>query len=362
MEVVPLDPRLSFGAEVRGVDLARPLTDEEAAAIRTAWLEHHLLVFRGQALQPADEVRLAKLFPHDETKEGAELWGGGYKQLRAKGPQRTARLYVPAAPEVELRGVATLHDHFGCDGELKESNPPAEWHTDGTDRPEDSGPPIYTQMYSAIAPAEGGDTMFASALLAWQLLPPALQARASKLRARLTTEPFEMEPQWGGRRGRPTFNPVQPPDYDVTHPLCRLHPRTGEPALCVAPLFLHSMEGVDEAGNPVVLPPDEAHELCAELLAPGVSEEHVLSWKWSEGDLVCWDNLAMLHSPTASDDLRGERLCHRVRMNTGAHYRSTAAATPEEGARLRPPSALPEGVEPWPWALGAVGSQADARL
>jgi alpha-ketoglutarate-dependent taurine dioxygenase len=48
MLVEPL-PGLSFGAEVRGVDLRRPLSDADATAIRVAWLEHHLLIFRGQA-------------------------------------------------------------------------------------------------------------------------------------------------------------------------------------------------------------------------------------------------------------------------------------------------------------------------
>ena len=40
----------SCGASVRGVDLSRPLSDEELAEIKAAWLEHHVLAFPDQKL------------------------------------------------------------------------------------------------------------------------------------------------------------------------------------------------------------------------------------------------------------------------------------------------------------------------
>ena len=46
MEITPSGQ--ACGATVRGVDLSAPLDTDTAAAIRSAWLEHHVLAFPDQ--------------------------------------------------------------------------------------------------------------------------------------------------------------------------------------------------------------------------------------------------------------------------------------------------------------------------
>jgi taurine dioxygenase len=330
MQVRPLGGGLSFGAEVSGVDL-RPgfHTPEDMQAITDAWNKHHLLVFRGQQLAPPDEVALAKHFPFDRRLDASELkpWvppGREYQQLRHFNGA------VPGAPELELKGLGELGGHLGMSGELYESNPDAEWHTDGTDQPEGAGPPVYTQMYCPEAPPlTGGETMFASAFRAWELLPRALQRRARGLRMRMTEEKLAMHTT--GRRATATERPPRP-GYDVHHPVCRRHPQTGELALCVAPLFTFhlfwpgTVQTAHRWEEQQALSPEESHQLIDELLRRGTAPEHVYTARWEQGMLVCWDNRACLHSPTASARVTGRRLVHRVRMNSGEHFADPAGS------------------------------------
>lgn len=127
--VTPLESHLAFGAEVSGVDLrAGHHSAEDMQAVIEAWNCHHLLVFKGQQLQPQDEVALAKHFPFDDRLKETELkpWvppGGEYRQLRKFNGS------IAEAPELELKGIGELDGHLGLTGELFEANPPAEWYT-----------------------------------------------------------------------------------------------------------------------------------------------------------------------------------------------------------------------------------------
>eukprot|EP01043_Picozoa_sp_COSAG02_P059291 COSAG02_NODE_7530_length_2971_cov_3.310237_2_plen_361_part_00 len=336
--VTPLGGTLSFGAEVSGVDLrAGRHTTEDMQAVVEAWNRHHLLVFKDQQLQPQDEVVLAKHFPFDDRLGATDLkpWvppGGEYQQLRKFNGS------IPEAPELELKGIGDLDGHLGLTGELFEANPAAEWHTDGTDQREDVGPPVYTQMYCPEAPPlSGGETMFASAFRAWELLPASLQHQAQTLRMRMTEEKLKMYPT--GRRATPTTIPPRA-EYDVHHALCRHHPVCGRLALCVAPLFTFCLfkstratqaherihannDGRDEQG---VMSPEASHDIIDQLLLPGTRPEEVFTARWEQGMLVCWDNRACLHSPTATSKVVGRRLVHRVRMNSGLHFSDPAGA------------------------------------
>lgn len=338
IDVTPLTGTLTFGAEVSGVDLrAGRHTAEDMQTIVEAWNRHHLLVFRGQQLQPQDEVALAKHFPFDDRLDATQLkpWnppGDEYRQLRKFTGS------IPEAPELQLKGIGALDGHLGLTGDLFEANPEAEWHTDGTDQREHVGPPVYTQMYCPKAPPlSGGETMFASAFRAWDLLPPALQRRAQELRMRMTEEKLAMHPT--GRRATPTTTPPRA-EYDVHHPLCRRHPQTGQLALCVAPLFTYCLfkpttKAQNEGGGDEeeAMSPEASHELIDELLLRGTRPEEVFTARWEQGMIVCWDNRACLHSPTATSKVVGRRLVHRVRMNSGLHFSDPGGAQQNPSGR-----------------------------
>lgn len=63
---VELEPlHKNFGVQVKGLDLTRPLSEEQQAFLLEMWRVHDLLLFRGQELSPADEQRALLYFPHD---------------------------------------------------------------------------------------------------------------------------------------------------------------------------------------------------------------------------------------------------------------------------------------------------------
>ena len=68
--VTPLSS--ACGAEISGVDLTRPLSEETVRAIKDAWGEHLVLVFRGQKVSQDDQLRFASYFGDLGTAEGPE--------------------------------------------------------------------------------------------------------------------------------------------------------------------------------------------------------------------------------------------------------------------------------------------------
>ena len=60
MSVEPLSPAL--GAEIKGVDLRRPLDDATVKAINAAFDQHVVVVFRDQDLSEPDQLRAAGYF------------------------------------------------------------------------------------------------------------------------------------------------------------------------------------------------------------------------------------------------------------------------------------------------------------
>ena len=60
IEVTPLSA--ACGAEIKGIDLTRPLSDEAVRVVKDAWAKHLVLVFRGQMLSQDAQLRFASYF------------------------------------------------------------------------------------------------------------------------------------------------------------------------------------------------------------------------------------------------------------------------------------------------------------
>jgi taurine dioxygenase len=149
------------------------------------------------------------------------------------------------------------------------------WHTDGL---EETSPPSVTMLYPQQLPATGGDTLFVDAYAAYGQLPQNLQQALE------------------GRRM--LHGPGR-----VGHPIVRTHPVTGRKALYIELVVYRSrIEGMGSR---------QKEALIRELLAHVERPELVYRHCWREGDLVVWDNAAVLHRGTETP--AGEpRLLHRV--------------------------------------------------
>src|ERR1700751_6068394 len=152
MDVVPLGP--GFAAELRGVTLADVASGDAAyAAVRAAFEEHSVLVFRGQEV--TDEIQLGfsrRFGPPEVTKVASQGTGSHFVILSTIGPDGKV---VPADPRLSLRPKANQL-----------------WHTDSSFKPV---PALASILSPRIIPARGGETEYVSTRLAFERLDAALR-------------------------------------------------------------------------------------------------------------------------------------------------------------------------------------------
>jgi taurine dioxygenase len=256
-EVVPTGR--SLGAEVKGVDVALGVTEEDMACVRDALHRYGVIVLRNQRITPRQQVdfagRLGKLrvsFMRDLSVEG----------------------------QPELTVVSNIK-HDGKPIGLMDAG--ALWHSDGSYLPQ---PDMYTVLHSLQIPKQDGrplgDTLFLSASAAYDQLPDSLRHRVDGLRAvHSLSHHLEMK-QAGG------FNvpPVKDAKPDVEHPAVRAHPVSGRKCLFVTEGHTKCIVGMPREESDALL-----KELCAHLKRP----DNVYAHKWQEDDLLVWDNCGTQH-------------------------------------------------------------------
>src|SRR4051794_18121344 len=239
LDIRPLSGAL--GAEILGIDLAHEVSDETIAAIRAAWLEHLVVFFRDQALEPAQFLALAKRF--GEPVEYPFVKGlDGFPQI---------------TPVIKLE-----HEKVNFGG---------LWHSDTAYLEQ---PPMATMLVAREVPPFGGDTMFASQYAAYETLSPAMQALLEPLRALNSsaladvskTREDRVREQGGGEL----------PLYEAVHPVVRTHPETGRKALYVNVAHTARFEGMTE---------EESRPLLRFLFAHQVRPELTCRFVWRVGSL-----------------------------------------------------------------------------
>src|SRR5580704_6959922 len=154
MEIVPLGP--GFAAELRGVTLADVAAHDAAyAAVRAAFEEHSVLVFRGQEVTDEGQLAFSRRFgPPEVTKVGSLGTGSHFVILTTIGPDGKV---VPADHRYALRNKANQL-----------------WHTDSSFK---SVPALTSVLSARIIPDHGGETEFVSTRLAFERLDPATRRK-----------------------------------------------------------------------------------------------------------------------------------------------------------------------------------------
>ena len=281
LEVVPTS---TVGAEVRGVDLAQAGA-AEIEAIKRAWYEHDLLVFRGQRLSDDDLLAFSR---HFGALDAPPIQGAGRKS-------------PPGYPDILV--VSNVRDGAGeAIGTLGDGE--AAWHTDMSYAPL---PPDASMLYSLEIPLSGGDTCFAGMKAALAKLPPALAARVAKLDIK-----HDGTYDSGGtlRKGlAPSADPRSSPG--TPHPAVIEHPESGARAL-----YLGRRRNAYVMG----LALEESERLLDELWR--YVETSVYRHTWAIGDLVLWDNRTTMHRRDAFDP-SARRVMHRTQIKgSGAPRRA----------------------------------------
>ena len=261
VEVTPLSA--ACGAEIKGVDLTRPLSKATIEAIEEAWRRHLVLVFRGQTLSQDDQLRFACYFGTlgDRRKVPEQL------RSRAEGSrQDNQKILLVSNLKVDGKPIGA----FG-EGEF--------WfHIDSgyTARPYK-----YTFLYAIELPCTGGNTVFSNMYKAYEAVPDALK---EKLTGRKALHIHEYN---RAKQASSSGDISDIPHH--FHPLFITHPDTGRKTLFVDRLMTTRIEGMSAEESATIL--DQLYEI-------GERREFIFEHVWRLGDFVMWDNRCTIHART----------------------------------------------------------------
>jgi taurine dioxygenase len=262
LDVVDLAP--DIGAEIRGLDLRRPLDAATFQNVERVWLDRGVLLFRGQDLTEEEQVRFASGF--------GEL---GRVINKHGGVTLTRHPSVMLVSNIRQDGMP-----IGAlpDGEMY-------FHSDQcyVERPCKA-----TFLYAMEIPSVGGNTLFASTTAAYEALAPEMQARLAGLKA------MNVYDYGGAPTERSAALSESAPRF--AHPVVRTHPDTRRRALFVNRLMTQYIEG---------MVPEESDRLLRQIFDHQERRRFVYEHVWRPGDLVLWDNRSTLHART--DFSAGER-------------------------------------------------------
>jgi taurine dioxygenase len=261
--IKPFDGGL--GAEVTGIDLARPLGTDAVAALHRAFAEHHVIAIRGQCLEPRQMVATSRLFGDLE-------------------PHVFSQYHHPETPLVMV-----LSNRIEQGREVGMADAGSFWHSDVSFK---ARPARATMLYAVEVPDEGGDTLFCDMTAAYEALPGPMKARLEGLgavhRYGYATKRAEGGP--AGRRDRIRSQETAVPP--CVHPVIRTQAESGRKSIYINPAYTERIEGLDE---------DESEALKREVFDHCLEDRFRLRYKWRAGDVVAWDNAAVMHTATTRD-------------------------------------------------------------
>ena len=266
-----------LGAEVSGADL-RNLDDAGFKAIYKAWLDHSVLLFRGQHLSDDELAAFSRRFGN----------------LDLAPVQENGRTTVEGRPEIYV-----VSNVLGADGAPIGSLGAGEavWHTDMSYLPK---PPKASMLYALEIPPEGGDTWFCDMRAAYDDLPDGLKHQVATLRVK-----HDGTYNSGGYvRAGVTASDDPRTSPGTPHPLVCRHPETGRRMLYLGRRRNAYIEG---------LPLPESEALLDEIWGHATSEAFTWRHRWRVGDLVLWDNRSTMHrrDPFSADS---RRVMHRTQV------------------------------------------------
>ncbi len=250
-----------IGAEVIGIDLRKPLDQDSIKEIYQAWLDHIVLIFRGQSLSKDEQVAFANQFgdvgiratPLENQNEVSNGYDGSI-------------MLVTNQRDENGNYIGSLQD-----GEM--------WfHHDMSYRPE---PHKATLLHAIELPSNGGNTKFANQYLAYENVPDDLKKR---LRGRKVLQAYN-------------FTMLEKVDLEsgldgIQHywqPIFVKHPETGKTALYVSRLISAAIEN---------MPRQESDQVLKKLIEIAENPKLIYEHEWKIGDLAMWDNRCSTHART----------------------------------------------------------------
>lgn len=263
LKITPLSS--ACGAEITGVDLTQDLSDRTIAAIRQAWNDHIVLVFRGQTLTEDQQLRFAARFGNLGKRKNALF----AEELRARSEG-----VLQTNPNVLLvSNIKVNGEPIGAFGEGD-----MWFHIDSgySERPYN-----YTFLYALELPSTGGNTLFSNMYMAYDALPAEMK---EKLKGRKALHIHEYKRTEKVEVGNDLSHAAH-----WFHPVFATHSETGRKSLFVDRLMTARIEGFAKEENEVLL--EQLYEI-------GERSEFVYEHQWRLNDFVMWDNRCSIHART----------------------------------------------------------------
>lgn len=252
----------ALGAEIHGVDLRERLGHNTVSEIRQALLDHVVIFFRDQDLEPG------------AFRDFASSFGKPIEYPFIKG--------LDGFPEIiEVLKREEERSNFG-----------GVWHSDTSYLDE---PPMGSILLAQELPPYGGDTLFANQYLAYDALSDGLKQTLDGLRGVNTSAKADVT-KTREDRVKDSGTAQVKRDYAAEHPVVRTHPETGRKALYVNTAHTARFAGWTEA---------ESAPLLDYLFAHQVKPEFTCRFRWESGSIAFWDNRAAQHNPV--NDYHGFR-------------------------------------------------------
>lgn len=273
MAQIQIDSLPVVGAQVRGVDLSKPIEPGIRDQLNEAFADHSILVFRDQSLSAHQMLTAMQEFGEVFT-------------------QHNARFAVRECPMVHyISNKDTLEDG-------RRYIPGEGYHTDHSNA---AAPPKATVLHAVELPSKGGDTQFVNMYRAYDELPERTKKRIEGRRAvhvYQSSHSTRKLPQLSGERQSIV------PDA-VLQPVVLTHPDSGRKALYINPIRIEGILGMDER---------EAIPLLDELLEHATKERYQYRHVWQPGDLVMWDNRCLMHKANGDYDPSETRYLYRLML------------------------------------------------
>jgi alpha-ketoglutarate-dependent 2,4-dichlorophenoxyacetate dioxygenase len=253
-----------FAAEVEGIDMRKPLSEDEVKALHAGMDEYAVLVYHDQPIDDEQQLRFSRSLGELEQSIGTSL--------RAPDEYRLPTTFADVSNLDKDNKVFDREDRrrlFAIGNRL--------WHSDSSFK---VVPAKYSILSARVVPSRGGNTEFA-------YMPAAYDALDEETKALI--EPLVCEHSQMFSRQQIGFFDFTDEERErfkpVRQPLVRTIPGTDRKTLYLA----------SHAGGIVGWPVPEARLFLRDLTEHATQREFVYPHRWRVGDVVMWDNRQVMH-------------------------------------------------------------------
>ena len=275
LQVRPLSPAL--GAEVRGVDMGKPVDPATFAELHEAWMQHLVIVLPQQHVSDEQHVAFTRSFGVPEIFHQKIIKSKNMREIfRVSNVDDHGQLMPPDHPTVTQLSLAQF------------------WHTDSSYL---EVPCTGALLHGVEVSRSGGETEFTNMYLVYEALPESLRRQVDGRKARHNFEHMHTL-----KSLRPMTTEERAAVPPVWQPMVRIHPVTRRKSLYISPIYNDEVEGMSPAAGKA---------LVAELSEFAGQRRFVYRHRWETDDVLIWDNRCTMHQVTAFDP-RERRVMHRT--------------------------------------------------